>query len=99
MTLTPPRKFTEWKVISNGALSVGTVATAIDGVWTNPSVITIHNNDNSDAVYLGGTDVTITTGLQLVKLESYQFTLQPLEQIYCVSNKNGHTISWMRQTI
>lgn len=86
-------------MISNGAISVGTVATAIDGVWTNPSVITIHNNDNTTDVYLGGTGVTINNGLQLIKLESYQFTLQPLEQVYCVSPKNGHTVSWMRQTI
>lgn len=86
-------------MISNGVTAVGTAATAIDGVWTNPSLITIHNNDNSDAVYLGGTGVTINNGLQLVKLESYQFQLQPLEQIYCVSPKNGHNVSWMRQTI
>lgn len=86
-------------MISNGVTVVGTVASPIDGVWTNPSLITIHNNDNSDAVYLGGTGVTINNGLQLVKLESYQFQLQPLEQIYCVSPKNGHNISWMRQTI
>jgi hypothetical protein len=85
--------------ISNGTTSVGTVATAIDGVWTNPSIITIHNNDNTAEVYLGGSAVTISTGLQLVKLESYQFQLQPLEQIYCVSTKNGHNVSWMRQTI
>ena len=86
-------------MISNGQTAVGTVATAIDGVWTNPSLLTIHNNDNSDAVYIGGTAVTVNNGLQLLKLESYQFQLQPLEQIYCVSAKNGHTISWMRQTI
>lgn len=86
-------------MISNGQLAVGTVATAIDGVWTNPSLITIHNNDNTDAVFLGGTGVTTTTGLYLNKEESYQFQLQPLEQVYCVSTKNGHTISWMRQTI
>lgn len=86
-------------MISNGVTAVGTAATAIDGVWTNPSLITIHNNDNSDAVYLGGTGVTINNGLQLVKLESYQFQLQPLEQIYCVSPKNGHNVSWLRQTI
>ena len=86
-------------MISNGVTAVGTAATAIDGAWTNPSLITIHNNDNSDAIYLGGTAVTINNGLQLVKLESYQFQLQPLEQIYCVSSKNGHNVSWLRQTI
>ncbi len=86
-------------MITNGQIAIGTVATAIDGVWTNPSRITIHNNDNTDTVYLGGTAVTTTNGLALQKEQSYQFDLQPLEQIYCVSTKIGHTISWMRQTI
>ena len=86
-------------MISNGQVAIGTVATPIDGVWQNPSLITIHNNDNTDAVYLGGTGVTTANGLKLLKEDSYQFQLQPLEQIYCVSTKLGHTISWMRQTI
>lgn len=85
--------------ITNGAVAIGTVATAIDGVWTNPSRITIHNNDNSTNIYLGGPTVTIADGLLLLKEQSYQFDLQPLEQIYAVSNKLGHVISWMRQTI
>lgn len=86
-------------MISNGQVAIGTVATAIDGVWTNPSRITIHNNDNSTGIYLGGEAVTITNGLLLLKEQSYQFELQPLEQIWAVSNKLGHVISWMRQTI
>ena len=85
--------------ISNGRVAIGTVATPIDGVWTNPSMITIHNNDNSTDIFLGGSNVTASNGLLLLKQESYQFQLQPLEQIYCVSTKAGHTISWMRQTI
>ena len=89
----------ELKVISNGQVAIGTVATAIDGVWTNPSMITIHNNDNSTDIFLGGDDVTTTNGLLLLKEQSYQFQLQPLEQIYCISTKLGHTISWLRQTI
>lgn len=86
-------------MISNGQIAVGTVATAIDGVWTNPSLLTIHNNDNSDTLYIGNSEVTTSNGLQLLKLESYQFQLQPLEQVYAVSTKAGHVISWMRQTI
>lgn len=86
-------------MITNGQVAIGTVATPIDGVWQNPSLITIHNNDNSTDIFLGGTGVTTTNGLLLLKEESYQFQLQPLEQIYCVSTKLGHTISWMRQTI
>lgn len=86
-------------MISNGQTSIGTAATAIDGVSSNPSLLTIHNNDNSDKIYLGNSTVTTSNGLQLLKLESYQFQLQPLEQVYAVSTKAGHTISWMRQTI
>jgi hypothetical protein len=86
-------------MISNGQVSIGTVATAIDGVWTNPSRITIHNNDNSTNIYLGNDNVTSSNGLLLLKEQSYQFDLQPLEQIWVVSTKEGHTISWMRQTI
>jgi len=86
-------------VISNGWTSVGTAATPIDGVHTNPTRMTIHNNDNSTNIYLGGPNVTITSGLLLLKEQSYQFDLEPLEQLYAVSNKTGHIISWMRQTI
>jgi hypothetical protein len=85
--------------ISSGWTSVGTAAVAIDGVSTNPSLITIHNNDNSTNIYLGGQNVTSTTGLLLLKEQSYQFDLQPLEQLWVVSTKEGHTISWLRQTI
>lgn len=86
-------------MISSGQVSIGTVATAIDGVSTNPTRITISNVDNTDAVYLGSTAVTIANGFGLQKLEMIQFDLEPLEQLYAVSGKTGHTISWLRQTI
>jgi hypothetical protein len=86
-------------MITNGWTSIGTVATPIDGIHNNPARITIHNNDNSTNIYLGGSAVTITNGLLLLKEQSYQFELEPLEQLFAVSDKTGHVISWMRQTI
>ena len=86
-------------MISNGQVSIGTVASAIDGVWHNPSRITIHNLDNTDAVFLGNQTVTITNGLELMKQATLQFELEPLEQLYAVSSKTGHKISWLRQTV
>jgi hypothetical protein len=86
-------------MISSGHTSVGTAAVAVDGVSVNPSRLTIHNQDNSDTIYIGGAEVTTSTGLGLVKLETIQLELQPLEQVYVVSSKSGHTISWLRQTI
>mgnify|MGYP000538429653 CR=1 FL=1 len=49
----------------SGHASIGTVATHIDGVLNefagNPYRLFIHNNDNTDAVYLGGSGVTTST--------------------------------------
>lgn len=86
-------------MITNGQSSVGTVASAIDGAHANSAIITIHNNDNTDAVYLGGTGVTTANGLALQKEQTIQFELQPLEQLYAISAKAGHTISWLRQAL
>lgn len=86
-------------MISNGQVAIGTVATPIDGVWHNPSRITIHNLDNTDAVFLGNQTVTINNGLELMKQTTLQFELGPLEQLYAASSKTGHKISWLRQTI
>lgn len=85
--------------ITSGHTTVGTAAVAIDGRSANPSRITIHNNDNTTGIYLGGPAVSISTGLLLLKEQSYQIELEPLEQLYAVSEKEGHVISWMRQTI
>lgn len=85
--------------ITNGQTSIGTAATPIDGLHTNPSRIVIHNLDNTDAVYLGNSTVTITNGMELMKQETLDIQLEPLEQIYAVSTKAGHKISWMRHAI
>jgi hypothetical protein len=86
-------------MISNGQSSVGTVAVAIDGVHNQATILTIHNVDNTDAVYIGAQGVTTANGFVLQKEETIQFTLNPLEQLWCVSAKSGHVISWLRQAI
>lgn len=85
-------------MITSGQAAIGLTATAIDGVSTTESRITIHNNDNSTDIWIGGPGVTPQTGLLLLKEDSYQFNLMPLEQIYAVSTKTGHVISWMKQS-
>ena len=86
-------------MVSNGWTPVGLTATPIDGVYNQHARLTIHNNDNSTDIFIGGPGVTATSGLLLLKEESYQFELGPLEQLFAVSTKTGHVISWMRQTI
>ena len=81
--------------IQSGQVSVGTAAVVIPVTSVNPFVLEIHNNDNTDDVYLGGPGVTTTDGLLLEKLESHQFEMTPGDRMFCVSTKTGHTISWL----
>lgn len=84
--------------LSSGTVAVGTAATQVNGASANPIKLHISNNDNTDAVYLGGEAVTTTSGLILAKLERIDFDLNPGERIYAVSTKSGHTITWISQT-
>ena len=59
-------------MITSGQVAIGTAATAIDGVWQNPSRITIHNLDNTDTLFVGNGTVTLATGLGIQKLETIQ---------------------------
>jgi hypothetical protein len=84
----------------SGNTTVGTAATLIDGIaWHNPVLLHIHNNDNTDSVYIGGPDVTTSNGLKLLKQDSLELTLHQANQIYCVSSKTGHTVSWIAQRL
>ena len=84
----------------SGTTTVGTAATLIDGVaWQNPVLLHIHNDDNTTSVHVGGSDVTTSNGLELLKQDSLEITLHQANQIYCVSTKNGHIVSWIAQKL
>ena len=86
-------------MLSNGRVSVGTVAVPIDGVYEQYARMIIHNDDNTDEVYIGAAGVTTSNGLVLQKLQTIDIGIGPLEQLYAVSGKTGHTISFLRQNI
>jgi len=83
--------------ISSGRMTVGTVATIIDGTFNSNFRLIVHNNDNTDAVYIGGPDVTTANGFVVKKEESIQLEMNPLDSVYAVSAKAGHTISYLKQ--
>ena len=62
-------------------------------------VLFIHNNDNTDSVYLGGSGVPTSTGLMVDKGVMVQLTVSPTDLLYAVSGKAGHIISWMTEPI
>jgi hypothetical protein len=83
--------------ISSGTVSVGTVASIIDGTSNSNFRLIIHNNDNTDAVYLGGPDVSVANGMKLDKGIILQLEMNPLESVFAVSGKAGHIISYLKQ--
>lgn len=84
--------------LTSGVVSVGTAVTLIDGTASsNPIHLHIHNNDNTDAVFIGGSNVSTTTGMTLVKLDSLDLILRPGNTVYAISTKNGHSLSFIRQ--
>jgi hypothetical protein len=85
--------------LSSGQITVGLTPTQIDGMSTNPTVLHISNNDNTQAVYIGAGNVQVLGGLRLEKLERITITLHPGESLYAISEKEGHVISFLRQTL
>jgi len=81
--------------VTSGKVAVGTVATEIPETCVMPFALQIHNNDNTDEVFVGGPDVTTATGYQLNKLESIRFDLNPLDRLYLISTKTGHDVSYV----
>lgn len=83
-------------MIASGSQTVGTTRVAIDGVVASPSHIHIRNNDSTKTLYIGGSNVTTSNGLPVDKLATIEFDLPAGEQLYMVSNEEGHSISWLR---
>lgn len=83
--------------ISSGQVEVGLTPTLIDGTHNSNFKLTIHNMNNDDTIYLGNQDVTATTGLQLLKLETIQIEMNPLESIYAISTKAGLKLGYLKQ--
>lgn len=86
-------------MITSGQIAVGTaVPSIIGGIYNGASKIHIHNNDNTKNLFLGGSDVTITTGLRLLKEDSIELELFAGEAVFGISDTGSHSVSWLRQT-
>ena len=84
-------------VISSGQLTVGTVATIVDGTSTSDFRLTIHNMNNDDGIFIGGPGVTIANGMQLIKLETLQLQMSPMSELYAVANKANLKLGFLKQ--
>jgi hypothetical protein len=84
--------------ITSGQITVGTSAIQVDGCSANGSRLHVHNNDNTQDLFLGNSSVTSSTGLRLMKLDSIELVMNPAESLYAISALGSHAVSWLRQT-
>jgi hypothetical protein len=84
-------------LISSGQVTVGTTATLVDGTSTSDFRLTIHNMNNDDGIYIGGPNVTIATGMQLLKLETLQLDMSPMTELYAVADKANLKLGFLKQ--
>lgn len=80
----------------SGQITVGTSATEIPVTSHQPWTIEIKNDDNTDAVYVGGPAVTTSNGLRLAKQERIELSMNPGDRIYLVSTQTGHSVSYLK---
>lgn len=65
-------------------VTIGTAVTRICHATGGPLQLMIHSDSNTD-VYLGGSDVTTSTGFHMRKEETLQFNLMPGNTLYGIS--------------
>ncbi len=80
--------------ITNGAITVGTVATLVSHAGVNPGQLHVSNLDNTDTVFVGGPAITVNAGHALQKSASEDFVMYPSQSMYAVSTKAGHAVSF-----
>ncbi len=82
--------------ISSGQQVIGLTPVAIDGVSTNPYRLHLHNNDNTKALFIGNSNVTIANGMKMDGGAVLEFVISPNQQLHVVSETGTHTVSWLR---
>lgn len=75
--------------------NIGTVAALITPAHSNPQQVLIHNN-SEHTIYIGGANVTTTTGLNILKQETEELYLVPGDAIYAISNGADRDVRVLR---
>lgn len=84
--------------ITNGNQTIGTALTQVDGNSQFQSTLTIHNNDTTKDLLLGGPNLTVANGVPLAKLQYISLQIPPLEAVYLRASTGEISVSWMRIT-
>lgn len=78
-----------------GQINVSTTPQQIDNTSTNPFRLVVHNASASDSIYIGNSDVTVTTGLDLHAKSTLTLELPPMTYLWVVGKTSNHKLHWM----
>ena len=82
--------------MTTAQISVTTAATLLCAANAQSQRVTVHNNESSQQVFIGASDVTTSTGIHLDGKEERQITLNPGEGLWGVS-ANTNSVGVMIQ--
>ena len=82
--------------LTTAQISVTTAATLLCAANAQSQRVTVHNNESSQQVFIGASDVTTSTGIHLDGKEERQITLNPGEGLWGVS-ANTNSVGVMIQ--
>jgi nitrous oxidase accessory protein NosD len=84
-------------MITTGQITAGTARVHIDGSSVSDWRLHIHNMDTTDSVFIGNESVTTSNGFVLFKQDSVELQCYASEQVYVISSKGNHAISFLKQ--
>ena len=84
--------------ITQGQAAVGTAAVQLNDPQSMPGIVHITNKDNTDTIFVGGVDVTTSTGHGILKSEQIDIQIYSEQVLYAISTKTGHNVSWLHVT-
>lgn len=81
--------------IRTGQITCNGTAQQIDGTSANPFKLVVHNSSSSDAIYLGNSDVTTSTGFDLHAKSTLVLEMPPLTTLFVIGPAGSPTLTWM----
>ena len=85
--------------LTTSQVTVTTSPTLLVAGETNPVLVHLHLHDNTTNVYLGNSDVTTSTGLRLIKQDSFEINLAPGNSLYAIITTSTATVSVIKQVL
>ncbi len=85
-------------MFTSRAVSVGTAVVRVAEAAGSPLIIDFHNESGHD-VYLGGPNVTFTTGFHVSQHEHLHLSLYPGNEIYACTASNVATLICLEQQL